>query len=318
MSAARMNLTKAMNLLRAGVIQLSIALLLSACHREPAVQTPKLLEWRTWQLPPEGPSLPTPRSLSVGPKDELVVLDTAGRITIYDSNGTLLRQWHMLDVSVGKPEGVTILSDGRVVVCDTHYHRIVYFDSNGNWLRNFGSEGTGRSQFIFPVGICKDPAENLYVCEYGGHDRVQKFTREGEWLGEFGSFGTEPGQFQRPSGLAWRDGKIYVTDAINHRVLIFTDSGKFVQNLGGPQPPHLYLPYDIALGPDGIFNVIEYGAGRLSRFTPEGLLVAQLGETGDNKGQFATPWGLTVDSTGRIYVADTKNRRMVALQLQGP
>ena len=106
-----MNLTKAMNLLRAGVIQLSIALLLSACHREPAVQTPKLLEWRTWQLPPEGPSLPTPRSLSVGLKDELVVLDTAGRVTIYDSNGTLLRQWHMLDVSVGKPEGVTILSN---------------------------------------------------------------------------------------------------------------------------------------------------------------------------------------------------------------
>jgi DNA-binding beta-propeller fold protein YncE len=220
----------------------------------------------------------------------------------------------MLDVSVGKPEGVTILKDGRVVVCDTHYHRIVYFDANGNWLRNFGSEGTGRGQFIFPVGICRDPDENLYVCEYGGHDRVQKFTRDGEWLAEFGSFGTGSGQFQRPSGLAWLDKKIYVTDAINHRVLIFSDSGKFIQNLGDPKPPQLYLPYDIALGPDGILNVIEYGAGRLSRFTPAGNLVAQFGESGQGTGQFATPWGLTVDSKGRIYVADTKNRRLVALQ----
>ena len=179
-------------------------------------------------------------------------------------------------------------------------------------MRNFGSEGTGRGQFIFPVGICKDPDENLYVCEYGGHDRVQKFTRDGEWLAEFGSFGTGSGQFQRPSGLAWLEKKIYVTDAINHRVLIFSDTGKFIQNLGDPKPPQLYLPYDIALGPDGILNVIEYGAGRLSRFTPAGDLVAQFGESGQGTGQFATPWGLTVDSKGRIYVADTKNRRLVA------
>jgi DNA-binding beta-propeller fold protein YncE len=301
-------------LLRVFAIQLALVLLLSACSRGPAAPALKLREWRAWQLPPEGPTLPTPRSLAVGTQDELAVLDTAGRVTIYDAGGTLLRQWHMLDVSVGKPEGVVILSDGRVVVCDTHYHRIVYFDATGNWLRNFGSEGTGRSQFIFPVGICKDPAENLYICEYGGNDRVQKFTREGEWVGEFGSFGTGAGQFQRPSGLTWLDGKIYVTDAINNRVLIFTDGGKFVQNLGDPTPPAFDLPYDVALGPDGILNVIEYGAGRLSRMKPDGRLVGRLGETGQGTGQFATPWGITVDSKGRIYIADTKNRRLVALR----
>src|SRR5687768_5944494 len=71
----------------------------SACSPQPKSQVSRLREWRTWQLPPEGPSLPTPRSLAVGPKDELVVLDTAGRVTIYDSAGVLLRQWHMLDVS---------------------------------------------------------------------------------------------------------------------------------------------------------------------------------------------------------------------------
>lgn len=304
----------AVRVLRVLAVHLICVVFVAACSRESAPVL-KAREWRAWQLPPEGPSMPTPRSLAVGPKDELAVLDTAGRVTIYDSGGTLLRQWHMLDVSVGKPEGLVILNDGRVVVCDTHYHRIVYFDAKGNWLRNFGSEGEGRSQFIFPVGICKDPAENLYICEYGGHDRVQKFTREGEWLGEFGSFGTGAGQFQRPSGLTWLDGKIYVTDAINHRVLVFTDTGKFLQNLGDPNPPHFHLPYDIALGPDRVLNVIEYGAGRLSRLTSEGRVVGRLGEAGQGVGQFATPWGLTVDSTGRIYVADTKNRRLVALRL---
>ena len=301
--------------LRVPAFLAALAILWVGCSPKSSISSPAIREWRAWQLPPEGPTLPTPRSLAVGRNDELAVLDTAGRVTIYDAGGSLLKQWHMLDVSVGKPEGVVILNDGRVVVCDTHYHRIVYFDGDGNWLRNFGSEGAERSQFIFPVGICKDPSENLYICEYGGHDRVQKFTREGEWVAEFGSFGTGPGQFQRPSGLTWFEGKIFVTDAINHRILSFTDAGKLLGTLGDPKPPNFHLPYDIALGPDRMLNVIEYGAGRLSRLTPEGRLVSQIGETGQGTGQFATPWGLTVDSKGRIYIADTKNRRLVALRL---
>jgi sugar lactone lactonase YvrE len=284
------------------------------CSRK-GVQQLTAREWRAWQLPPEGPSMPTPRSLATGPHDELAALDTAGRVTIYDAQGTLVRQWHMLDVSVGKPEGIVILRDGRVVVCDTHYFRIVYFDSEGHWLRNFGKKGEGHSEFIYPVGICKDPEENLYICEYGGHDRVQKFTREGEWLGEFGTFGTARDQFQRPSGLAWYEGKVYVADAINHRVLVFTDNGQFVGNLGDPQPPTFDLPYDIALGPDRLFYVIEYGAGRVSRLNPSGHLLGRFGSTGSGMGEFATPWGLAIDSKGQMYIADTKNRRIVALRL---
>lgn len=180
-------------------------------------------EWRSWVLPADGPVLPTPRSVAIGKNDELAVLDTAGRVLIYDAQGALQRQWKMLDVSVGKPEGLVILNDGRVVVCDTHYHRVVWFDAAGNWLQNIGRNGSANGEFIYPVGICIDAAENLYICEYGGNDRVQKFTREGEWLATFGGFGTAPGQFQRPSGLVWRAGKIYVADAINNRVLIFTD-----------------------------------------------------------------------------------------------
>jgi iron(III) transport system ATP-binding protein len=289
-------------------------LLLVACSRQRG-EALTAREWKAWQLPPEGPSMPTPRSLATGPNDELAVLDTAGRVTVYDRNGTLIRQWHMLDVSVGKPEGLVVLRDGRIVVCDTHYFRIVYFDSEGRWLRNFGQKGEGRSEFIYPVGICKDPQENLYICEYGGHDRVQKFTREGEWLAEFGTFGTGHNQFQRPSGLAWHDGKVYVADAINNRVLTFTDQGKFIGKFGEPTPPTLHLPYDISLGPDRLFYVIEYGAGRISRLDSTGKLRGQFGRSGGGTEEFWTPWGIAVDSSGRIYVADTKNRRIVAMRL---
>lgn len=292
---------------------LLLALLLcTACDRQSPLAA---REWSAWTLPPDGPTLPTPRSLAIGPKGELAVLDTAGRVLIYDAGGTFLRQWKMLDVSVGKPEGITWLADGRLVVCDTHYHRIAYFDEQGRHLKNFGQKGEGQSEFIFPVGITKDPAENLYICEYGGHDRVQKFTREGKFLLEFGSFGTGPGQFQRPSGVAWHQGRVFVTDAINHRVLIFKDTGEYLGLLGAPEPLAFDLPYDVSTAPDGTLYVLEYGAGRLTQVTPEGKLLRRFGQTGSGENEFATPWGLTVDAQNRIFVADTKNRRLVRLKL---
>jgi iron(III) transport system ATP-binding protein len=290
----------------------------TACQRSPnAAPIIDVRAWESWILPPDGATLPTPRSVAAGPNDEIAVLDTAGRVLLYTSDGTFLRQWKMLDVSVGKPEGIVILKDGRIVVCDTHYHRIVFFDQEGRMLQTFGRLGKGPGEFIYPVGVTKDAAENLYICEYGGHDRVQKFTREGAFLLEFGSFGTASGQFQRPSGLAWHEGRIFVTDAVNSRVLIFSDAGPFLGLLGEPGAPPLVfnLPYDIALGRDGYLYVIEYGAGRLARVSLDGRLVGQYGRSGSGEGEFATPWGLTIDSRLRVRIADTKNRRVVTLHL---
>ncbi len=299
-----------------GVCMAVLALLAAACGPSstgPAPLTAR--EWRAWVLPSDGAMLPTPRSITVGNDDTLATLDTAGRVLIYRADGTLLQQWKMLDVSIGKPEGIVILDDGRVVVCDTHYHRLAWFDQTGRLLFQTGSKGEGPGEFIYPVGICKDAEENLYVCEYGGHDRIQKFTREGKWITGFGSFGTGPGQFQRPSGLAWRDGTLYVADAINNRILRFQDDGKYLGLLGGEEAPlALELPYDISFDSRGVLHVIEYGAGRLSLVDRDGRLLGRFGKTGTRENEFATPWGVAVDSRQRIHVADTRNRRIVTVR----
>ncbi len=306
-------------LLRTVAMFTLLALSLGGCKPSGKTDVIPVKSWRTWMLPTDGAVQPTPRSLTTGPHDALAVMDTAGRVLIYDANGALLRQWKMLDVQFGKPEGIVWLKDDRIVVCDTHYRRLVWFDQQGHVLKTVGQHGKGRGEFIYPVGICKDAAENLYVCEYGGNDRIQVFTREGEWLREFGSPGTGAGQFQRPSGLVWHGGKVFIADAINNRIHIFSDAGKYIALLGagadGKSALTFNLPYDITLAPDGNFYVIEYGGGRLLRISPDGKLLGQYGHTGRGDGEFATPWGLTVDSQMRVLVADTMNRRIVSLQL---
>ena len=295
-----------------------ICLLFIACGGPTDLPSLSVDEVKVWRLPIDGPKLPAPRSVATGPGDQVVVLDGAGRVLVFDRDGELRRRWSMPEVTVGRPEGVVVFDDGHIVVCDTHYHRIVTFNAEGRVVRIFGRNGRGPGEFIYPVAITKDAEEHLYIGEYGSNDRIQKFTREGEHLLSFGTFGTEPGQFQRPSGIVWHDGLIYVADAVNNRLQTFKEDGTFfgiTSIIYRGRSVRLHLPYDLALDARGRLWVVEYGSGRILQCTPQGALLGAYGRQGAGSGQFNTPWGLTVDSRGHLRVADTGNHRLVALRI---
>ncbi len=270
-----------------------------------------------WSMPPDGQRVPAPRGMTVSPQGEYLVLDNAGRVLVFDKEGDLQRQWWMPDYSVGKPEGICVLKDGRIAVADTHYHRVVLFDHEGHVTGMFGTLGTEPGEFIYPVAVIQDNDENLYVCEYGNYnDRVQKFKPDGTFVAQIGGYGTEDGQFQRPSGMAWYEGRLYVTDAFNNRVQVFGEEGKLVAILGlSDKMADLHYPYDIAVNEKGELFVVEYAAGRVSKFDRTGKLLGRHGTTGTQTSQFSTPWGLAIDKRGRLYVCDTGNRRIVELEL---
>jgi ABC-type nitrate/sulfonate/bicarbonate transport system ATPase subunit len=290
--------------------------LLPACHGAGA---PALVvtQVRHHLLPPDGNKLPAPRALAPGGPGEWLVLDTAGRVLVLDDQGAVKRQWRMPESEVGKPEGVRLLRDGRIVVADTHYHRLVFFDAHGQVLSMLGRKGAGKGEFFYPVRLAEDPAGHLYVAEYGGNDRVQKLAPDGTALLAFGRFGSGPGAFQRPSGLLWHQGRVYVADAMNQRVQVFADDGAWVGVLrdGDAEPPVLGLPYDLVLGPRELLFVVEYDAGRVTALSPAGRLVGRFGSAGAGAEQLATPWALTSDGVGRLWIADTGNRRIMELRL---
>lgn len=289
------------------------ALLAAGCNRGPQnAATLGVRAAHVWPVPPQETRQPAARSVAVS-GNEVYALDTAGRVLVYGTNGVLSRQWSMPDVTAGKPEGVVGLRDGHLVVCDTHYHRVVEFDARGQVARMFGREGRGPGEFIYPVAVATDSQENLYVAEYGSNDRVQVFTRGGQFVRAFGAFGTQPGEFQRPSGLAWHDGRVYVADAFNNRIQVFTDQGRLVQVL---QTPALHFPYDLKLAGADALYIVEYGAGCVTKLGIDGQLLGRYGAPGTGLGQFATPWGLAVTPAGNVLVADTGNRRIVELVLK--
>ena len=62
-------------------------------------------------------------------------------------------------------------------MADTDNHRVEVFSSDGRFLQNWGTEGTGDGQFRFPRGIAVDPSGNVYVGDQDNH-RVQDLELE--------------------------------------------------------------------------------------------------------------------------------------------
>lgn len=271
-----------------------------------------------WMMPPDGHRVPAPRGITVSADNEYLILDNAGRVLVFNENGDLTRQWWMPEYSVGKAEGICVLKDGRIAVADTHYHRIVFFNHDGEVTGMFGQRGSGEGDFVYPVSIIQAPDDFLYICEYGQNDRVQKFKPDGTFVLQFGGPGTDPGQFQRPSGIVWYDHELFVVDAFNNRVQVFSEDGKLLRVLGESEnAASVHYPYDITVNPRGELFVVEYGAGRVSKFTRQGKLLARYGHSGPGQtlAQFSTPWGLAIDHRNRLYVCDTGNRRVVEIEL---
>lgn len=294
---------------------LLMALATSGCNQSNGHDRPlAVTRSRHFCLPSEGAMLPAPRGMTFGPRDELFILDNAGRMIVYDPDGTVLRQWWMPEYSAGKPEGAWVLLDGRIAVADTHYHRVLFFDQQGAVLGSLGEQGEGPGQFIYTVKVTQDPQGFLYVAEYGGNDRVQKFTAEGQYVLTIGKVGTGPGEFQRASGLVWKEGVVYVADAINNRIHAFKDDGTFLRIIADAETAGLHYPYDMALSPDGTLWLAEYGGNRLTQVSTEGKLIGHYGTAGRGLEHFWTPWGVAVRRDGMVFVADTGNRRVVELQ----
>jgi len=263
--------------------------------------------------------LQKPRAMAIDALDRIYLVDMTARIQAFDTQGRFLRGWQTPDHRFGKPTGLSVGRDGRILVADTHYYRVLIYSPRGELVRTIGgTQGGGPGQFGLVTDVVEDSQGNYYVAEYGEYDRIQKFTSEGRFVLEWGSPGSQPGQFMRPQNLAVdeRD-RIWVVDACNHRIQVFDGEGKLLKLWGTPggAPGELYYPYDLILGADGSVYVAEFGNHRVQKFTREGRSLGCWGTHGRREGQLSSPWALVQDSRGLIHVLDTDNHRVQTVKM---
>ena len=256
-----------------------------------------------------------PRAIAYRPQDNsFFVIDRMARVQHLDRAGRCITEWRMPQWETGKPVGVSIGPDGNVYIPDTHYQRIMVYTPGGELLRQWGSEGNGPGQFIFPTDVAFDSKGNVFVSEYGDNDRIQVFTPAGEFLYQFGKFGRGPQEFIRPQSLVIdADDLVYVTDACNHRIQVFKTDGTFVKTLGKPGSGLGEFRYPYGLDQDARGNLIvcEFGNNRIQLIDKaSGRGLKTWGSGGHDPGQLAYPWGVAVDRNEKVVAVDAGNNRL--------
>lgn len=94
------------------------------------------------------------------------------------------------------------------------------FDCNGNFMKEFGSYGSGEGEFDCLAGVAVNRIGQYIIADRYNH-RIQVLDPSGRFLRAFGSQGTADGRFNYPWGITTDAlGFIYVCDKENHRVQV--------------------------------------------------------------------------------------------------
>ena len=167
---------------------------------------------RTFEAKGElGRNLILPQGISTGPDGNIIVADAGNdRVVVFTPEGRVLLTLHgdQLDpwhcVSHGN----------RFFVSDWNENCIKVFSDQGDFLYQFGREGTGDGEFDCPAGLAVDKSDRLVVCD-SDNNRIQLFQLDGTFCCKFG----RGPSFNRPASVAvLSDGKFAVTQFTGHNV----------------------------------------------------------------------------------------------------
>ncbi len=124
----------------------------------------------------------TPHAIVVDRSGLVYVADRQNdRVQVFDAQGQFIRQ--IKSPEVGRPYGLALLSQGRLVVADggeqplsgPDRSGIAIADVAGRVLQRFGRFGNYDGEFRMAHDVATDGSGNLYVVDIAGQ-RVQKFT----------------------------------------------------------------------------------------------------------------------------------------------
>jgi sugar lactone lactonase YvrE len=191
--------------------------------------------------------------------------------------------------------------------------------------------------FLNPQGVAVDAAGNVYVADTG-NNTIRMVTTAGVSSTIAGTPGvtgsldaTGPAaSFNQPAGIALDNvsnvGNIYVSDYANHTIRQITMPGRVVTTIAGSAgisgsanltgtSASFFHPMGIAVDKTTNIYVADYGNDLIRKITTAHAvttLAGSVGSFGTNNGngtaaQFYNPEGVTVDSSGNVYVADTGN-----------
>ncbi len=228
---------------------------------------------------------------------------TTQKIQKFDLNGNLLEVSSLPEPGNGKLRCVGDMAydslGNQYLLCDDIVQK---FDSNGNFLLQFGSTGTAPGQLSGGLGIAIDSNDNIFIAE-AFVPRISIFDSSGSFVMSFGTPGTGPGELSFPRTIDIdKNDRIFVGDFTTAELHIF---GAFNE----VNPPAFIQDFD-GLGTGGIaFGGIGGVAfDSLNNFYVVDTFPSNIQKFDENTNHILTinerVFDLSFDSADRMYGTD--------------
>jgi hypothetical protein len=199
-----------------------------------------------------------------------------------------------------QPTDVTWDTQGNIFISDGYINsRVAKFDKNGDWVKQWGTPGSGPGEFNTPHSIASDDKGNIYVADRGNR-RIQVFDPDGTMLRQITI------DVPVPSGV--------------HMWMGNPPAPQSPATVGAAPPNGTMqsgAPWAICIspGPTQYLYSADAYPGRIYKLTLDGKVVGVLGSMGHQLKQFGWVHEMACPSENEIYTAEILNWRVQKLIL---
>ena len=248
--------------------------------------------------------------MAVNSEGLLAVTDDANAcVHLLSKDGALLRSIGKgvfgVNLLGGDLVGITFDLKKNVWVTDWNNNKVLKLSQDGQLLQTIDHVSSKSDHFNHPTGLSVSPEGLIYICDEG-NNRVTIHNKEGKFQFAVGSKGSGPGCLDGPRDVTFdTDGLVYVIDVGNRRVSVWSKEGTFQRDFMTK-----YDPWYIAATGDNHLVITSGSSHTVMVYTLGGQLVHEFGGYGSDPGWFKGLYGICVDDSGLVYVADCFNSRV--------